>query len=434
MPRKKPKQKSKAPKEPKSGKATDAEALAFIEDLRKEGVVGDIKKKIDFVSTGSWVINRLIGDGTHTNRPGGVPRGYMTEIYGDEGCGKTTVGLHIAKQAIDAGERVVYADFEKSLRTQFKYIENIGLDISPPNFLHLEPNNFEEGVKLIGKAMMMLSPAVIIVDSVTTMIPKAAFDADADEGVQVGLHAKLTGSWLNWMQKRLARKNVALVLINQMRSNIKTDIYDTAPKEITSGGRAIRFYTTVRVHMRSSSKETIEATSEITGDKEYRAVSQTVKVFIEKNKLDMPFKSGPIYIQFGQGIDNVLSLVELALNRHIIKGSGWYSWEDKDTGLSFKVQGKAALKRHLEENPEILEVLKPKLAPSRDEAEIDNAMRKLEAKGVENLTKEEKDELRSIRKAKGMSVNDIDMTSEDADDLAELEEVIETGKGEKKGK
>jgi len=431
MPRKKPKQKSKAPKEPSSGKASDAEALAFIEGLKKEGVVGDIKKKIDFVSTGSWVVNRLIGDGTHDDRPGGVPRGYMTEIYGDEGCGKTTLGLHIAKQAIDAGERVVYADFEKSLRTQFKYIENIGLDISPPNFLHLEPNNFEEGVKLIGKAMMMLSPAVIIVDSVTTMIPKAAFEADADEGVQVGLHAKLTGSWLNWMQKRLTRKNVALVLINQMRSNIKTDIYDTAPKEITSGGRAIRFYTTVRVHMRTSSKEMVDNISVITGVSEKKAISQTIKVFIEKNKLDMPFKSGPIYIQFGQGIDNVLSLVELACNRKIIKGSGaWFSWEDKDTGLSFKVQGKSALKKHLEENPEILEVIKPKLVPSRDETEMDNAMRKLEARGIGNLTKEEKEQLKAIRKAKGMSVNDLDMNSEDADDLAELEEAIDTGKKE----
>jgi recombination protein RecA len=420
----KKKVKGKAPTEPRE-KTSDVEALAFIESLRKTGVVGDITKKIDFISTGSWVINRLIGDGTHTDQPGGIPRGYITEVYGDEGCGKSTLGLHIAKQVIDAGQRVVYADFEKSLRTQFKYIENIGLNISPPNFLHLEPDNFEDGVKLIGKSLVMLSPAVIIVDSVTTMLPKAAFDADADDGVQVGLHAKLTGSWLNWIHKRLPKKNCALVLINQLRSTIKTSMYDTGPKEVTSGGRAIRFYCTVRIHMRPTEKEQVESTSLITGLSEKKAVSQTIKVVIDKNKLDMPFKSGPIYIQFGQGIDNLMSLVELAINKRVIKKDGaWFSWSDKDSGLQFKLQGKASLKKHLEENPDILEIIKPKLVPSRDEAEMESAMKSLEAKGVENLTEDEKEELKAMRKIKGVSVDDLELSSEDAADLLELENAM----------
>ena len=421
---KKKKVKGKAPTEPK-GEVTDAQALAFCNDLKKKGFVGDINRKIDFVSTGSWVVNRLIGDGTHQNRPGGVPRGYITEIYGDEGCGKTTLGLHIAKQALDAGQRVVYADFEKSLRAQFKYIENMGVDTSPPNFLHLEPDNFQEGVKLIGKAMVMLSPSVVIVDSVTTMIPKEAFDADADDGVQVGLHAKLTSSWLNWIQKRLPKKNVALVLINQMRSRIKTDQFDFGPKEITSGGKAVRFYSNVRIHMKPSTTERVVEISDITGKEEKKAVSQTVKVVIDKNKLDMPFKSGPIYIQFGQGIDNVMSLVELAINRKIIKKEGaWFSWGDKDTGLQFKVQGKAALKKHLEETPEVLEAIKPRLVPSRDDVEMNDAMRRLEAKGVDKLSAEEKDELKTIRKVKGLSVDDLDLSAEDARDLEELSTAI----------
>jgi len=418
------KKKGKAPISTKNS-VTDAEALTFIDSLKKTGVLGDIKKKIDFVSTGSWVVNRLIGDGTHQNRPGGIPRGFITEIYGDEGCGKTTLGLHVAREAIDAGFRVVYADFEKSLRTQFQYIKNMGLDTSPPNFLHLEPDNFEDGVKLIGKAMVMLLPAIIIVDSVTTMIPRAAFEADADEGVQVGLHAKLTSSWLNWIQKRLPKRNCGLVLINQMRSRIKTDRFDFGPSEITSGGKAVRFYSNVRIHMKPSTKEQVEEISDITGLSEKKAVSQTVKVVIEKNKLDMPFKSGPIYIQFGQGIDNIMSLVELAINRKVIKKEGaWFSWGDKDTGLQFKVQGKSALKKHLEDTPEVLEAIKPKLVPSRDEAEMNDAMRALESKGVGNLTAGEKDELKAIRKVKGLSVDDLELGEEDAKDLEELNAAI----------
>jgi len=380
------------------------------------------------VSTGSWVVNRLIGDGSHQNRAGGIPRGCVTEIYGDEGCGKTTLALHIAKQALDAGQRVVYADFEKSLRTQYKYIQNIGVDISPPNFLHIEPDNFEDGVKTIGLAMAKLAPSVVIIDSVTTMLPKAAFDGEADESVQVGLHAKLTGTWLNWICKRLARRNCALVLLNQMRSVIKTDKYDHGPKEITSGGKAVRFYSALRIHMLPGEKERVEEISDITGVSEKKAISQTVKVVVEKNKLDMPFKSGPIYIQFGHGIDNVMSMVELAINRRIIKKDGsFYSWKDTGSDLEFRVQGKQAVKKHLEANPEILEVIKPKLQPSRDDVEMDNTLRELETKKeAGTLTADEKEELRSIRKIKGLPTDDVELSQEDTEDLKELESAIDS--------
>jgi len=423
FPKKKKTTKDKPAAKGTSGRPSDAEALAFAESLKKDGKLGDITRKIDFVSTGSWVVNRLIGDGSHENRPGGVPRGYVTEIYGDEGCGKTTLALHIAKMAQESGERVVYADFEKSLRQQYKYVQNIGVNVNPPHFLHIEPDNFEEGVKLIGLSMVKVQPAVIIVDSVTAMLPKAAFEADADESVQVGLHAKLTGWWLNWITKRLGKKNIALVLVNQKRSYIKTDKFDKGPKEITSGGKAIRFFTSVRMHMHPGKKEQIETVSDITGVEEKKAINQTVKVVIEKNKLDMPFKSGPIYIAFGQGIDNILSMIELAVNRRIIKKEGaWFSWKDTSSDMQFKVQGMQALKRHLEENPEILEVIKPKLQPTRDDAEMDQTYRELEAKRQSGALGEgEVDELRSIRKIKGLPVDDLELSEEDIEGLRELE-------------
>lgn len=427
--KKKKTSKSKAESKDTTGRPSDADAIAFAESLKKSGKLGDISRKIDFVSTGSWVVNRLIGDGSHDNRPGGIPRGYVTEIYGDEGCGKTTLALHIARMAQEAGERVVYADFEKSLRQQYKYVQNIGVKVNPPDFIHIEPDNFEEGVKLMGMAMVKVQPAVIIVDSVTAMIPKAAFEADADESVQVGLHAKLTGWWLNWITKRLGKKNIALVLVNQKRSYIKTDRFDTGPKEITSGGKAIRFFTSLRMHMRPGKKEIIKDISDITGVEENKAVSQTVKVVVEKNKLDMPFKSGPIYIAFGQGIDNVMSMVELAVNRRVIKKEGsWFSWKDASSDMQFKVQGMPALKKHLEDNPEILEIIKPKLQPNRDETEMDNTFRELEAKRESGtLSADEVDELRSIRKIKGLPVDDIGLSTDDIESLKELEIGLEAG-------
>lgn len=428
-------QKNRIAEEKAAKPASDAEALEFIKSLEKSGHLGNIKKKIDFVPTGSWVVNRLIGDGSQQNRPGGVPRGYVTEIYGDEGCGKTTLALHIAKEALDAGFRVIYADFEKSLRQQRKYVENIGVNISPPNFCHIEPDNFEDGVKLIGIAMVKLAPALVIVDSVTAMLPKAAFEGDADVSVQVGQHAKLTGTWLNWITKRLGRRNCALVLVNQLRSTIKADKFDMGPKEVTSGGRAIRFFTSLRLHMHPGEKERVEVISDITGVEEKKAISQVVKVVVEKNKLDIPFKSGPIYIRFGYGIDNIMSMIELGINRRVIKKEGaWFSWKDKNSDLQFRMQGKQALKKYLDETPEVTDVLKAVLQPGQDMTEMDNTMRELEVKRQSgSLSEDEKDELRTIRKMKGLPVDDIGLSEEDTTDLEELEKSIAGAKGATEG-
>ena len=412
----------KAP--PKTKSIEDKEADSFINSLAKEGMLGDVKKKIDFISTGSWVINRLIGDGSLSDKPGGIPRGSIVEIFGGEGCGKTTIGLHICKQALMLGETVVYADFEQSLRTQFKYIENIGIDPSPPKFIHLIPKSFEDGVNRIGKTLVKLKPAVIIIDSVTTMLPKTAYDSDADETFQIGLHAKLTGSFLNWIQKRLVKYNCALVLLNQIRANIKTDRYAEGPNEVTSGGNAIRFYPSVRLKLKAMQKKDVSETSSITGDSEKKYVNQTIKVMVMKNKLDMPFKSGPIYLTFGQGIDNVLSLIALAVAKKIIKkGGSWYEWEDPNGTLSFKLQGDMNVKKHLEKNPEILEIIKPFLVPTQDDKEMDELQETLELKGIDNLTIDEKEQLKEIRKVKGLAVDDLEFSEEELEDIESLNDL-----------
>jgi recombination protein RecA len=394
----------------------------FIASLKKQGMLGDIHKKIDLISTGSWVINRLIGDGSHSNAPGGIPRGYFTEICGDESTGKTTLAIHIAKQALLAGETVVYADFEQSLRLQMSYIKNIGLDTSSPNFIHIVPESLQDGVQAIGKSLVMVRPSVIIIDSVAAMLPRETLDGEADEVNAIGKHARLVGSFINWISKKLQKYNCAVILINQFRANIKASKYDQGPTQITTGGKALQYFIALRIRLKkTTNNEEITEKSSITGVAEKKRISQEVKVVIEKNKVDMPWKSGPIYLVFGYGIDNIMSLITLGSNMGVIKKTGaYFSWKDPNETYSFNTSGKQALKKFFIENPKALEAIQPFLMPSRDDSEMDGTMADLESIGIENLTDDQKEQLKVIRRIKGLPTDDLDLSDEEKGDLAEL--------------
>jgi recombination protein RecA len=395
---------------------------AFMASMRKQGMLGDIQKKVDLIPTGSWVINRLIGDGSQNDQPGGIPRGYFTEICGDESTGKTTLALHIAKQAMLAGGIVVYADFEYSLRLQATYIKNIGLDITSPNFIHIVPESLQGGVQAIGKSLIMIRPAVVIIDSVAAMLPQETLAKEADEVTTMGKHAKLVGSFINWISKKLQKYNCAIILINQFRANIKQSKYDTGPNVITTGGKALQYFIGLRIRLKKTpNTEEITEKSAITGVAEKKRISQEVKVVIEKNKLDIPWKSGPLYIVFGQGIDNLMSIITLATNMGVIKKSaGYLSWKDPSEVYSFSVNGKQALKKYFIENPKALDALQPFLMLSRDNNEMDETLTELEALGIDNLTDDQKEQLKEIRQLKGLGTDDIELSDEQKGDLAEL--------------
>ena len=397
----------KVAKKPVAKAVPTKDALAsskFLEELRKQGMIGDINKVIEFISSGSWVVNKLIGDGSLTGASGGIPKGFVTEIFGNEGCGKTTLALHAAKMAQEAGGLVVFADFEFSLRAQKKYIENIGVDLSPGKFLHLEPTNFEDGVKALGQALITLRPALIIIDSVTAMLPKSTFEADADEGTAIGKQARLMGTFLNWITTRLGKYNCALILVNQLRSVIKASKYDTGPNEITSGGRAVRYFTALRIELKATSnREEVMENSSITGASEKKCVNQEVKAIIRKNKIDVPYKSGPIYITFGEGIDNILSLISLALGMGVFKKvGGWYEWKDPKGVHSFRVLSKQKVKQYLESHPDTLNAVKPYLNPSQDATVI-------------------KERLEALKDTESNPEVENEMSEEDRKELMELE-------------
>lgn len=425
------------------GKKSDDPAKKFIEGLKKDGTYMELKK-IDTISTGSLILNRIIGNGSLNNEPGGLPRGGVTEIFGDESTGKTTFGLLATKSALDAGEIVVWADFEHTLQFQKQYMENLGINHKSPKFIGITPMSFETGVKAIGEALVIYKPALVVIDSVTAMMPKVAADGEAAEEIQIGKHAKLTGSFLNWITKRLDKTNTALLLINQTRVDIAISSMpgrrNAGPKQISSGGNAPRFFTTVRIQLKQTGlKETINDKSLFTGLDEKKAVSQVVKAICVKNKFDIAYKSGPIYMACGKGVDNIMSLVYLGENTKVLKVSGsWFEWTDPNGKQNLpKMQGRMSVVKYLEEHPEVLAALTPYLIPTANSEAMMARKEELEALGDSELSTDDKEELTRLREQLKRKIIDDDNVEvevpEDAkEDMAELDALLsDTGTEEK---
>jgi recombination protein RecA len=400
------KQQKKEEAEKRQNKKGEDLSAEFLADLKKSGVYCEMQK-VDFIPTGCLTLNKIIGDGSQTNKAGGFPRGYITELFGAESSGKSTIAAHAAKVVLSKGERVVWADFEHSFQLQIPYYQKIGLNVKDSNLFVITPKNFEDGVLRIGQSLFKLNPppALIIIDSVTAMMPKANVEADAGETVQIGLHAKLFGTFMNYITKYLDEKKTALLLLNQLRVDITMSSMPGrhgGPKMISSGGNATKFFAAVRIQLLPDSfhDEETTGTNAITGETgQKKLYSGAIKAICVKNKYDLPYKSGPVYMTVGKGIDNIMSLVILGENTKIIKTAtaGWLSWEDPNKQHSFKIQGRVNLVKHLEQNPEALKALMPYLNPS--ESNDAKFMRKveLEEKGVENLEASEKKELKKLQ-------------------------------------
>lgn len=312
-------------------------------------------QKIDFIPTGSWVLNKLIGDGTNKQKPGGLPRGHIVEVFGDESSGKSTLGISACKQAQDLGGVPVFVDFEQTFHSG--YAQGLGLDLSTSKFMLMRPNHFEQGARMIKDALKM-KPLIIVVDSVSAMTPKAFIEGKVDEAGRIGLQAQLMSAYLSNITKSIPEANTCLLFLNQLRSRIKTQ-YERGPKEESSGGWALKFYSSVRLKLTNTSKSVeVDQVSQITGKKEKRKVSNTVKAVVCKNKVDTPFYTAPVHIRFGEGFDNILSIIELAENQGVIKKKGSFLiFSNDDKEEVFKVQGRENLRNTLMEDTKSYEKL-----------------------------------------------------------------------------
>ena len=305
-------------------------AVAAIEKNYGKGSImklGDSSANIDIeaIPTGSISLDVALG-------VGGVPRGRIIEIYGPESSGKTTVALHMIAEAQKRNGIAGFIDAEHALDPQ--YAKKIGVDID--NLYISQPDNGEQALEIAETMIRSGALDIVIVDSVAALVPKAEIEGDMDDQ-QVGLHARLMSKAMRKLTGVINRSNCAVVFINQLRE--KVGIMFGNP-EVTTGGRALKFYASVRMDVRRV--EAINQGGEIIGNH--------TKVKVVKNKVAPPFKEAEFDIMFGQGISREGDLIDLAVKVDAVQKSGaWYAYKGEKIG-----QGRENAKTFLREHPEIM--------------------------------------------------------------------------------
>ena len=305
-------------------------AVAAIEKNYGKGSImklGDSSANIDIeaIPTGSISLDVALG-------VGGVPRGRIIEIYGPESSGKTTVALHMIAEAQKRNGIAGFIDAEHALDPQ--YAKKIGVDID--NLYISQPDNGEQALEIAETMIRSGALDIVIVDSVAALVPKAEIEGDMDDQ-QVGLHARLMSKAMRKLTGVINRSNCAVVFINQLRE--KVGIMFGNP-EVTTGGRALKFYASVRMDVRRV--EAIKQGGEIIGNH--------TKVKVVKNKVAPPFKEAEFDIMFGQGISREGDLIDLAVKVDAVQKSGaWYDYKGEKIG-----QGRENAKTFLREHPEIM--------------------------------------------------------------------------------
>lgn len=305
-----------------------------LEQIQKDHGKGAIMKlgdkpilKIATISTGSISLDAALG-------VGGVPRGRIIEIYGPESSGKTTLCLHIIAEAQKAGGLAAFIDTEHALDTG--YAQKLGVDVN--NLLISQPEYGEQALEICETLVRSNSLDVIVIDSVAALTPRAEIEGEMGDSV-MGMQARLMSQALRKLTAAVAKSNVVLIFTNQLREKI--GVMFGSP-ETTTGGKALKFYASIRMDIRR-----IAAIKEGTD-----VIGNRTKVKIVKNKVAPPFKEVEFDILYNEGISKLGDLVDLAVNKEIIKKSGaWFQYGDQ------RMQGRDGVKKLLTEDREALKKL-----------------------------------------------------------------------------
>ena len=316
-------------------KALDA-ALSQIEKQYGKGSVmklGDTSHmQVETVPTGSLSLDIALG-------AGGVPKGRIVEIYGPESSGKTTVALHMVAEVQKRGGIAGFIDAEHALDPV--YARNIGVDID--NLYISQPDNGEQALEITETMVRSGAVDIVIVDSVAALVPKAEIEGDMGDS-HVGLQARLMSQALRKLTSVVSKTNCIVIFINQLREKIGVMFGNP---ETTTGGRALKFYASVRLDVRRT--EALKQGGEVIGNH--------TKVKVVKNKIAPPFKEAEFDIMFGQGISTIGDILDLAANCGIVNKSGaWYAYNDAKIG-----QGRENAKQYLKENHQICDEIERKV-------------------------------------------------------------------------
>ena len=283
---------------------------------------------VEAIPTGSLSLDLALGIG-------GVPRGRIIEIYGPESSGKTTLALHIVAEAQKRGGEVAFIDAEHALDPS--YARALGVDID--SMLISQPDTGEQGLEICEALVRSGAIDVVVVDSVAALTPKAEIEGDMGDS-QVGLLARLMSQALRKLAGSIAKTNCIVIFINQLREKVGV-MYGNP--EVTTGGRALKFYASVRMDVRKV--ETLKNGSEMIGNH--------VRVKVVKNKVAPPFRQAEFDIMFGQGIAKTGELIDLGVQLDLVQKSGsWFAMGETRLG-----QGRDAAKQYLRDNPEVCDQL-----------------------------------------------------------------------------
>ena len=288
--------------------------------------LGDMKGKLDIevIPTGSLALDIAVG-------VGGYPRGRVVEIYGPESSGKTTLALHAIAEAQKAGGVAAFIDAEHAMDPI--YAHHLGVDTK--GLLISQPDSGEQALSICEQLVRSGAVDIIVIDSVAALVPKQEIEGDISDQ-SVGLQARLMSKALRKLTGIISKSRAIVIFINQIRE--KVGIMFGNP-ETTTGGRALKFYSSVRIEIRRG--EVIKNGTESIGNR--------TRVKVVKNKVAPPFKTAEFDIMYGEGISKEGTLLDIATNMDIIQKSGaWYSY--KGTRIS---QGREAAKNYLKENPEV---------------------------------------------------------------------------------
>ena len=317
-------------------KALDA-AISNIEKQFGKGSImklgeSNVNLNVESIPTGSLSLDIALG-------LGGVPRGRVVEIYGPESSGKTTVALHMVAEVQKRGGIAGFIDAEHALDPV--YAKNIGVDID--NLYISQPDSGEQALEITETMVRSGAVDIVVVDSVAALVPKAEIDGDMGDS-HVGLQARLMSQALRKLTAVISKSNCIVIFINQLRE--KVGVMFGNP-ETTTGGRALKFYSSVRLDVRRT--ESLKQGGEIVGNH--------VRVKVVKNKIAPPFREAEFDIMFGQGISREGDVLDLAVNAGIVNKSGaWYAYEGDKIG-----QGRENAKTYIHENPAFFDMLEAKV-------------------------------------------------------------------------
>jgi len=319
---------------------------AALSQIEKQFGKGSVMKLGDFsamnveaIPTGALSLDVALGIG-------GIPRGRIIEVFGPESSGKTTLALHVIAEAQKMGGEAAFIDAEHALDPV--YAKHLGVDID--NLIVSQPDTGEQALEIAEALVRSGALDIIVVDSVAALVPKAEIDGDMGDS-HIGLQARLMSQALRKLAGAINKTKTVIVFINQLRE--KVGIMFGNP-ETTPGGRALKFYSSVRLDIRKI--ENLKQDGEVVGNR--------AKVKIVKNKVAPPFREAEFDIMYGKGISKEGNLVDLAVNLDIIEKSGsWFSYNENRIG-----QGRENVKKYLIENPEVMAEVEQKIRDNFNKA------------------------------------------------------------------